>query len=69
MWDAFCRSFEHFEVVGLIFHKPDFVTACSEGALDRALKALLVVIKATTDKVGLVVYITVYWPNKWGFGI
>ena len=54
MWDACCRSFEPFEVVGLIFHKPEFVKACSEDALDKALTALLAVIKATTDKVDLV---------------
>lgn len=46
-----CRTYESFEVVGLIFHHPELVGACSEQALIQALKALLHVLSTTKDKV------------------
>ena len=46
-----CRTYEPFEVVGLIFHQPELVEACSEEALLQALKGLLQVLSITRNKV------------------
>ena len=46
-----CRTYEPFEVVGLIFHQSVLVEACSEHALLQALKALLQVLSGTKNKV------------------
>ena len=46
-----CRTYEPFEVVGLIFHHSELVEACSEQALTQALKALLQVLSTTRNKV------------------
>ena len=46
-----CRTFEPFEVVGLIFHRSELVEACSSKALVKGLKALLHVLSTTKTKV------------------
>lgn len=46
-----CRTFECFEAVGLIFHMPDFIRACSQEDFEKPLKVLLQALETTQDKV------------------